>query len=120
MAAFTRATLLWWQAALFLLLATPRSCVAEGQIQLCVENEGGEGIEGALVECFDDDHAPNVDDPMASGETGTDGCLTMTYERKEGNGPECKEAWDGWGLDRVLMPVNDMCSIKNLLKVWQI
>lgn len=71
------------------------TCLAEGEIRVCVEDEEGEIIEGAFVDCYDDDHAPNTDDPMVSGDTGSDGCVTLTYDEKENKVLlACQDNWD--------------------------
>ena len=74
------------------------SFVVGGQIRICLLADG-QPLKDTPVNCWDEDPT-TADDFMTSGMTGTDGCVTMSYETKDHPWWSCNDDWDGcspWG-----------------------
>jgi hypothetical protein len=96
--------------ALLFLICTSIQSIDAGTIQLCAKSAENNqlAIPNANVRCYDNDSWSN-DDLMATGVTGSDGCVTMSYKTYDYKWWSC----DGWDYCRnnpdIFCEVNGEC-----------
>jgi hypothetical protein len=88
---FLRSIMKTFFAALFLVSAVLPLVADAGQINVCATADSVP-VDGASVECWDDDY--NSNDYMVGGTTDSDGCAILNYQTKNNGWWSCG-SWDG-------------------------